>query len=270
MILISDTFAFQESLFYQWQFWRLLTSCLPLIDTTSVLCGCLLIYYLRIFERRFGSRKFLSYLLTIVFVSNLLQAGVLAFLYHLPHLIELSHWPSLSSLLDPVRWQLDPDDGRTHNQRSISSISTSFTSRSTTIGVIEFAPGPRTLIFSLFVPFFWDVPQVPFTRILGIPISGKSFTYILGFQLATSSLPSALCCFIGLLCGVLYRMNLFWLQRWLLPNRLCDVSDRLFGHWLHSKLDEVELSSQLYVAATIEQQRQQQAEVAFKFLIKNY
>jgi len=44
-------------------------------------------------------------------------------------------------------------------------------------GVCRFGP-----VFALLVPYFCDIPRVTVTHILGVPITGKSFTYIIGLQ----------------------------------------------------------------------------------------
>ena len=37
-------------------------------------------------------------------------------------------------------------------------------------------------MYPLFVPYYCDVPRVVMSQIWGIPMTGKSFSYILGLQ----------------------------------------------------------------------------------------
>ena len=57
--------------------------------------------------------------------------------------------------------------------------------------------GPYGLIFPLFVNYYQDIPRISQTRVLGLPITGKTITYILGLQLALASKASV----ISALCG---------------------------------------------------------------------
>lgn len=54
------------------------------------------------------------------------------------------------------------------------------------------------LIFPLFVSFFFDVPRVAQTHILGIPVTGKTLTYLLGLQVCSTSIATV----ISGLCGI--------------------------------------------------------------------
>lgn len=68
------------------------------------------------------------------------------------------------------------------------------------------ASGPYALIFGLFPFFFMDVPNLSFYRICGLRVSDKLFTYVLGLQVALSSMPeSGISAACALLAGILYR-----------------------------------------------------------------
>jgi len=56
--------------------WRLLSSRLTFLDTKDLVCGAVLVYYFRIFERRFGSHKFSSYLLATGLLATLFEVAV--------------------------------------------------------------------------------------------------------------------------------------------------------------------------------------------------
>jgi hypothetical protein len=54
------------------------------------------------------------------------------------------------------------------------------------------------LVFPLFVYFWYDIPRGAQTSLLGIPITAKTLTYLIGFQVAGSSMNTA----VGALCGL--------------------------------------------------------------------
>lgn len=80
--------------------------------------------------------------------------------------------------------------------------------------ISSLASGPYGLIFASFVPFFCDIPVSSRLRIFGINFSDKSFIYLAGLQLLLSSgrrsLVPGIC---GILVGILYRANVFHIQR---------------------------------------------------------
>jgi len=55
------------------QLWRLLTCRAAFFDTKDLVCGALLIYYFRVFERRMGSHKFGSFLFGSCVISAVLE-----------------------------------------------------------------------------------------------------------------------------------------------------------------------------------------------------
>lgn len=57
----------------QHQLWRLLCGRIVCLDIKDSFCSSLLIYNFRIFERRFGTRKFASFLLATWFLSALVD-----------------------------------------------------------------------------------------------------------------------------------------------------------------------------------------------------
>jgi len=42
-------------------------------------------------------------------------------------------------------------------------------------------------VFALFIPYFSDIPRVAVTHVWGIPVTGKSVTYIIGLQVGVGS-----------------------------------------------------------------------------------
>ncbi|KAH9317867.1 hypothetical protein KI387_019636, partial [Taxus chinensis] len=88
------------------------------------------------------------------------------------------------------------------------------------------APGPYGLIFSSFIPFYFDIPVSTWFRIFGIRFSDKSFVYLAGLQLLLSSWKRT---FIPGLCGIAaglsYRLNVFGVRRIKFPEQLaCRIS----------------------------------------------
>ncbi|KAF9593756.1 hypothetical protein IFM89_024924 [Coptis chinensis] len=76
------------------------------------------------------------------------------------------------------------------------------------------ASGPYGLIFSSFVPFYFDIPISTRFRIFGINFSDKSFVYLAGLQLLFSSWKRSIMPGIcGVLAGLLYRSNIFGVRR---------------------------------------------------------
>ncbi|KAM9810176.1 ubiquitin-associated domain-containing protein 2 isoform 1-T1 [Syngnathus typhle] len=194
----------------QQQVWRLLCGRLVCLDVKDSFCSAMLIYNFRIFERRFGSRKFASFLLGTWFVSallDLLLAQAFSFLFD----YEVEELPA--GLLAPV--------------------------------------------FALFVPFYWSIPKVPITQVLGlVSITNKTLVYIVGLQLLTSSPVMWVLALNGLISGGLYHSNVLWLQKFLfVPAWLCAVARYLLEPLFSSSQPTSE--APLGMGATLDIQRQQ-------------
>lgn len=88
--------------------------------------------------------------------------------------------------------------------------------------------GPYGLIFSSFVPFFFDIPISTRFRVSSISFSDKSFIYLAGLQLLLSSwkrsLIPGLC---GILAGSLYRLNVLRIRRLKFPEFIASFFSRL-------------------------------------------
>ncbi|XP_043991664.1 ubiquitin-associated domain-containing protein 2 [Gambusia affinis] len=70
----QDMFVYSlQAVAHQHQVWRLLCGRLVCLDVKDSFCSSLLIYNFRIFERRFGTRKFSSFLLGTWFLSALVD-----------------------------------------------------------------------------------------------------------------------------------------------------------------------------------------------------
>ncbi|XP_010271794.1 PREDICTED: rhomboid-like protein 20 isoform X3 [Nelumbo nucifera] len=92
------------------------------------------------------------------------------------------------------------------------------------------ASGPYGLIFSSFVPFYFDIPVSTRFRIFGINFSDKSFIYLAGLQLLLSSLRrSVIPGMCGILAGSLYRLNILHIRRMKFPEFVTSFFSRLYG-----------------------------------------
>ncbi|KAL7063664.1 hypothetical protein AAHC03_0454 [Spirometra sp. Aus1] len=91
-IFINDL----DQILHNGAIWRSLTSKLAFLETTDLVLGCLLIYYLRIFERRYGARKYVSTIIVFGISTTVLEL-TLAVLLRLLHL-EIRYLPSGPSI----------------------------------------------------------------------------------------------------------------------------------------------------------------------------
>ncbi|KAI0214374.1 Ubiquitin-associated domain-containing protein 2 [Lamellibrachia satsuma] len=118
--------------------------------------------------------------------------------------------------------------------------------------------GPYGPVFSLLVPYFCDIPRVAVTHLLGIPVTGKSFTYIIGLQMAAGSLESFMLASCGLVAGLLYRANVCKVHSILrIPAFVSLLIDKTLGPLVTSAAPKDEVPP---YGATLELQRQQHIE----------
>ncbi|KAL0339776.1 UNVERIFIED_CONTAM: Rhomboid-like protein 20 [Sesamum radiatum] len=88
--------------------------------------------------------------------------------------------------------------------------------------------GPYGLIFSSFVPFFFDIPVSTRFRVFGLNFSDKTFIYLAGLQLFLSSWKrSMLPGICGMLAGSLYRLNVLRVRRIKFPEFIASFFSRL-------------------------------------------
>ncbi|KAG7279920.1 hypothetical protein CRUP_021553 [Coryphaenoides rupestris] len=183
--------------------WRWACGRLVCLDLKDTFCCSLLIYNFRIFERRFGTRKFASFLWGTWVLSA--YTDIL--------------------LAQAVYFLFDHE-------------------------VEELPAGLLSPVFSLFVPFYLSIPREPVTQVLGrIPITNKTLVYIVGLQLLTSSPFMWLLALSGLISGGLYY-NVLWLQRVL-----------FVPVWLSKIGPEPTGETPLGMGATLDIQRQQRMDL---------
>jgi len=214
--------------------WRLFTSKLIFFDTKDTIFCLILLYQFRVFERRFGSRKFSSHILANWFFTAVFEV-LLTQLY-------LSSWSTKPVLIPPGG--------------SSSSLQP---------GVL--AMGPFGLILPLFVEYFCDIPNLSGSTFGGIAVSSKSMFYIMGAQIAFSSNQNTIVFIAAILSGIFVRKNMLWVQKWFqVPSLLASITDKLFG-WLVRSSSSGPAGSEL-LGATLEIQRAQQVELMEQRIIR--
>ncbi|XP_076435530.1 ubiquitin-associated domain-containing protein 2-like [Babylonia areolata] len=192
------------------EYWRMLTSKVAFLDIKDIVLCCMLIYNFRFLERRFGSRKYASYLLGVSVFTMLLEVGALLLCQCLD--LKLSPLPS----------------------------------------------GPFCLVFPQFVQFFLMIPRVAASTIMGVPVTGKTFTYILGLQVASGTAECRLVALCAVTAGLLWQHNFLKVQSIIfVPEFVSRTTDRLAG-WLFRSARPTNLDSP--IGATLELQRQERLE----------
>lgn len=200
-------YSFQDIINHR-NWWRLFTSKLVFLDIKDLICSCLLLYYFRVFERRMGSRRYASHLLSSLILSSILEVG----------------------LIFSIEWY--------------------------TGVVVNFLPsGPLPMIFSLFVNFFFDIPNARKASLFGIPFSGKALAYFLGVQILAGSRGSLISATAGVLSGLILRMTPKPFN--LIPKPIAN-----FFSWSFSFFEsEAPEEGPFLLGATLEIQREQQMEL---------
>lgn len=120
-------------------------------------------------------------------------------------------------------------------------------------------PGPLALVLPLFVPYYLHIP----TGVKeAVAVSTKSFTYLLGLQVAASSASGLVSCVLCL--GVGAAVHCSALSRLRLPASLGWLGGLLLG-WLHSAPPPAPAQP---MGATLEVQRTQHAEAVEQQLLR--
>ncbi|BFZ06595.1 hypothetical protein BsWGS_09634 [Bradybaena similaris] len=198
-------FHYNQDVFAKRQFKRMCMSKLVILNLPDLLFSSLLIYNFRIFERRFGSRKFISHLISTTVLASLIELLVFAALNRYD--IRLGEMPS----------------------------------------------GLFSVIFPLYVPFYSTIPRVALTKIMGVPVTGKTLNYILGLQIASSDMENILVVGCAVLAGLLWRLNFLMVQNLIqVPRVVANTFDQLLGRFLDSTDSQVSL---LPMGATLEIQQ---------------
>ncbi|KAL2480781.1 Ubiquitin-associated (UBA) protein [Abeliophyllum distichum] len=88
--------------------------------------------------------------------------------------------------------------------------------------------GPYGLIFSSFIPFYFDIPVSTRFRVFSLHFSDKTFIYLAGLQLLLSSWKKSMLPGIcGILAGSLYRLNVLHVRRIKFPEFIASFFSRL-------------------------------------------
>ncbi|XP_033096100.1 ubiquitin-associated domain-containing protein 2-like [Anneissia japonica] len=191
--------------------WKLLSSKLVFLDVTDLVCGLIILYYFRIFERRAGSRKFSSYILAMVILCTSLEVTFL-FMFKFAG-------------YDRISWQ----------------------------------PGFQSVLMSLFVKYYLDIPRTGTTQVLGVPFSRKTLTYFMGLQIVFSEPMNAIFALCGIFMGILHRCNVFGIQQWFtIPQSVAEFFSSTLGPVFRSNPPQPLTQP---MGATQEIQRQQRLEL---------
>lgn len=194
------------------EIWRLWTSKCAFLDTKDAIFCMILLYQFRIFERRFGSRKFASHLIAFMSLTGVLE------------------W-ILTVCVQTL-------DSKLHS------------------GLLSI--GPFGLILPWFVYYYQDIPSLNSTQFLGLRISGKFMTYMLGLQIILgSAVSNGIVAISSLVSAILVKQNWLWIQNWfVVPKIIGDLTQKIFG-WL---IDSSAPTESGPMGATLEIQRSQQME----------
>jgi len=176
-------------------------------DPKTATFACVIIYFFRVFERRYGSRKF---------ASNLLLSWVISV--------------------------------------SLEIVCERF------YGTYSF--GPFALIIPLFVPWFTQIPVVSASRYGPLSLSSKSINYLLGMQIALTSVGSLVSTACGLVSGILVYLTS--LRKVCLPEWV----GKIFSATLGKLICTYPVKDSGLMGATLEIQRSQQAEAIEQQLIR--
>jgi len=92
------------------------------------------------------------------------------------------------------------------------------------------AAGPYSLIFSLLVQYYFEVPATYRFRFLGLDGSNKIVLYIVGLQLLGSRLGinplSLILASSGIIAGLIYRSDSLTIKRWTIPKFLAQFASK--------------------------------------------
>lgn len=205
-------------------YWRLLTSKLMFLDTKDAILCLILLYQFRIFERRYGSRKFASFLVGTSILTTIFE-------------LLLS-----TSILAWYQSNYGPDGDILNFKGRLLAV------------------GPFGLILPLFVPFYTEVPQTSGATFGGLSVSAKSMNYILGLQVIASSSSNVIVGLSAIAAGIFYRKNLLWTQTWTyIPKTCASICDKIFGWAICSERSPE--AEKVILGATLEIQRLQREEI---------
>jgi len=117
--------------------------------------------------------------------------------------------------------------------------------------------GPFGPLFSLFIPYYNIIPRVAITKVMGIPLTGKSFNYIIGLHLASGSVETLILAVIGIVAGILYACNFMGIQNLQIPSLFSQMCFKLLGKAIITKTPDEDVP----FGATLEIQRVEQMEI---------
>ncbi|XP_069904771.1 ubiquitin-associated domain-containing protein 2 isoform X1 [Oryctolagus cuniculus] len=263
------------------QIWRLICGRIICLDLKDTFCSSLLIYNFRIFERRYGSRKFASFLLgswvlSALFDFILVEAMQFSFgitaASNLPSGLQkereelhlLVHFPNACNSQSQcselgTRYRFQGSQALFLLLRSywrVFSCNYAVQVESASFSMESLAP-----VFALFVPFYCSIPRVQVAQILGpLSITNKTLIYILGLQLFTSGSYIWIVAISGLVSGMCYDSKMLQVHQVL---RVPSWMAKFFSRTLEPIFSSSEPTSEARIGmgATVDIQRQQRMEL---------
>uniref|UniRef100_A0A0B7AKT5 Peptidase S54 rhomboid domain-containing protein n=1 Tax=Arion vulgaris TaxID=1028688 RepID=A0A0B7AKT5_9EUPU len=119
----------------------------------------------------------------------------------------------------------------------------------------EMPSGLFSMMFPLYVPFYNTIPRVALTKIIGVPVTGKTLNYILGLQIASSDVENGVVVGCAIFAGLLWRFNFLMVQTLIqVPQFVGNTFDQWLGRFLESADSQVSL---LPMGATLELQQRE-------------
>ncbi|KAM7111348.1 ubiquitin-associated domain-containing protein 2 isoform 4-T5 [Molossus nigricans] len=217
------------------QIWRLICGRIICLDLKDTFCSSLLIYNFRIFERRYGSRKFASFLLGSWVLSALVDFILVEAVWYSFGITTSRNLPS--GLKRRKNFHIE--------ERNIL-----------TFPFISLAP-----VFALFVPFYCSIPRVQVAHILGpLSVTNKTLIYILGLQLFTSGSYIWIVAISGLISGICYNSKILQVHQVLyIPSWMAEFFSRTLEPIFSSS--EPTTEARVGMGATVDIQRQQRMEL---------
>uniref|UniRef100_A0A8D1UVP4 Ubiquitin-associated domain-containing protein 2 n=1 Tax=Sus scrofa TaxID=9823 RepID=A0A8D1UVP4_PIG len=227
----------------EFQIWRLICGRIICLDLKDTFCSSLLIYNFRIFERRYGSRKFASFLLgswVLSAVGDFILVEAVQYSFGITAARNLPSGLAFSQGLNLKSVSLQSSRPALH-------------------------PGGRGAglapVFALFVPFYCSIPRVQVAHILGpLSITNKTLIYILGLQLFTSGSYIWIVAISGLVSGICYNSQVLQMHEVLcVPSWMAK-----FCSWALEPIfssSEPTTEARIGMGATVDIQRQQRMEL---------
>ncbi|XP_007196877.1 ubiquitin-associated domain-containing protein 2 isoform X1 [Balaenoptera acutorostrata] len=243
------------------QIWRLICGRIICLDLKDTFCSSLLIYNFRIFERRYGSRKFASFLLGSWILSAVGDFILVEAVWYSFGITAARNLPSgFIFFLGIFRLGVNSSARAGRKGNLDEAFSKGFPPLAL-YSSKELFPLHLAPVFALFVPFYCSIPRVQVAHILGpLSITNKTLIYILGLQLFTSGSYIWIVAISGLISGLCYNSKMLQVHEVLcVPSWMAK-----FCSWTLEPIfssSEPTSEARIGMGATVDIQRQQRMEL---------